>query len=135
MRKTNLNILAATICGVSAFLAIDQAGASGAAETVSIIDETSVRTSTDKYPAAPPVPGPEITREMRGRADMDGNGEFTVMDLALMLMHWGNCELRSADPCPGDINADGAVDEADLSIMLTLIGLSEIPVINFPETK
>ena len=127
MRNTNLNILAATVFSMSALVILPEVRASEPAPAVDTTTQESAvgSASTGEF-------DPTVLRDQHGRADLDGNGEITVFDLALMLGHWGYCPLRSSDPCEGDINADGAVDEADLGLMLSFIGLRAVPVIDFP---
>lgn len=127
MRHNTLNISASILCGITALLTVNTARGSGQSTDPSAVQENDA--TLNRTAGSNPT---RIDRDQRGRADLDGNGQITVYDLALMLGHWGYCEVRSSDPCPGDINADGVVDEADLAIMLSLIGLDVIPVIEFP---
>ena len=50
-------------------------------------------------------------------ADFDDNGSVNVMDLIEMLLNMGPC-LALASPCPWDVTADGAVDNADVQDLL-----------------
>jgi hypothetical protein len=126
MRHITLNLSAAVLSSVAAFAFVNSARA--AEEAVSASVPNANEATSGRLDGSRTNPD----RDQLGRADMDGNGQITVYDLALMLGHWGNCPQRSADPCAGDINADGVVDEADLGLMLSFIGIQDIPVIEFP---
>ncbi len=47
-------------------------------------------------------------------ADLDGNGEVSAFDLALLLGSWGPCE----GDCPADLDGNGEVSAFDLALLL-----------------
>lgn len=58
----------------------------------------------------PPTPCP---------ADINGDGEVSSNDLAMVLAEWGGCFQST---CPSDLNFDGFVDATDLSTVLSAWG-------------
>ncbi len=51
-------------------------------------------------------------------ADIDGDGEVGVVDLAFLLVTWGPCDHPYFDPCLADLNSDCTVGVWDLLILL-----------------
>ncbi len=48
--------------------------------------------------------------------DFDGNGFVDVLDLLILLAHWGDCPVPP-EPCSGNLDGDGAVGVPDLLIL------------------
>jgi hypothetical protein len=51
-------------------------------------------------------------------ADLDGDGDVSLQDLAVLLAHFGG----SGDPSDGDLDGDGDVDLQDLANLLANFG-------------
>jgi hypothetical protein len=52
--------------------------------------------------------------------DLDGNGDVSLADLAVLLSNYGTAS--GATPDQGDIDGDGDVDLADLAVLLSSFG-------------
>lgn len=52
-------------------------------------------------------------------ADLNGDGQTTGFDLALLLGDWGRCVSKGAPgACPADLDGNGVIDGLDLSLLL-----------------
>ena len=65
-------------------------------------------------PIAPtPTPNPSPTPPMKLLGDINSDGHVNVLDLSLLLAHWGSADTAS------DINHDGTVNVLDMSLLLS----------------
>jgi hypothetical protein len=84
------------------------------------IPQVSVAATGQLPPTAIEAPHEEDNgRSPRGDcvADVDGDGDTDLSDLAILLADWG-CGYEPQPDCPGDINGDGHTDAIDMSILL-----------------
>lgn len=58
---------------------------------------------------------------VRGRADLDDDGDLDLVDLFLLEVNWGSCP-PAPEACPADLNCDGDVGFSDILLFLSALG-------------
>ncbi|GMU80447.1 MAG: hypothetical protein AMXMBFR47_03180 [Planctomycetota bacterium] len=74
-------------------------------------------TAPDRGSGAPPID--MGAHERMCGVDLDGDRDVDLLDLAIMLAHYGETDSSAAD---GDIDGDGDVDIQDLAFLMTAYG-------------